>query len=297
MKKNIKLIEYARYELDENLNIVETDKKFTELTGYTKKDIKNNNLNQMDLIFDEDKEDYMNIITSVVSKYHEAYVEHRIRCKDGSSILVFCLGSLVMENGQQKSVIRIVDMSNSLIMINQSRKIEKKYSNKLKRLVEEATTDGLTGLLRRDAYKYKVNNYLKNEVSAAFIMLDIDNFKTINDSFGHDVGDRILKEVADVFQSVINDDGISCRFGGDEFSIMLLNVNSKKDVINYLEDIREQIKLVKIREDKNYNVTLSMGVKMINERYSKKNFDDIYKECDVLLYKSKGNGKNQYTIK
>ena len=73
----------------------------------------------------------MNIITNVVSKYHEAYVEHRIRCKDGSSILVFCLGSLVMENGQTKSVIRIVDMSNSLIMINQSRKISSHISTSL----------------------------------------------------------------------------------------------------------------------------------------------------------------------
>ena len=297
MKKNLKLIEYARYVLDEDFRIIEIDKKFTELTGYTEKDIKNNIINQMDLIFDEDKEDYMKIISNVVSKYHEAYVEHRIRCKDGSSMLVFCLGSQIMENDRSLSIIRIVDMSNSLIMIDQSRKIEKKYTNKLKRLVEEATIDGLTGLLRRDAYKYKVNNYLKNEVNAGFIMLDIDNFKTINDSFGHDVGDRILKDVANVFQSVINDDGILCRFGGDEFSIMLLNVNNKKEVIKYLEEIREQIKLLKIRENKDYIVTLSMGVKMINERFSKKNFDDIYKECDVLLYKSKGNGKNQYTIK
>lgn len=294
MSSNVKEIVYSLYILDTSLNVISIDEKFTKLTGYTNKDIKDNKLNQMDLIPKEDADEYLKMVQEKLVISNEAYIEHRMIRKDGTTIFVFCLGCL---NEDGTSTIRVIDMSNSLTMISKSRKIENKYNNKMKKLVVEATTDNLTGLLRRDTFKYKIENYIKNKVKSAYIMLDIDNFKNINDVYGHDVGDRILKETANIFTRVVNDNGIVCRFGGDEFAIYLLNMERKKEVIDYLEKIREEVSNISIREDKNFKMSLSMGVLYIDKFKKELLFDDIYKESDVLLYTSKKNGKDQYTIK
>lgn len=293
MASNSKELVYSVYTIDSDDYILEIDNNFTNITGYTKKDIKNNKLNQSDLIFADDLADYFKMVRKGIKKKNEIFMEHRIKRKDGVGIFVFCLGVKQSDNTCQ---IRITDISDTLCVKKNAEEVSKKYNKKLKELVTQATTDSLTGLLRRDTFEYKVNNYLKNKVSTAFVMFDVDNFKNINDTYGHDLGDRILKNVASIIRETIADAGVVCRLGGDEFSAVIVNITKKKDVTDYLDLIRERIAKVHIREDKNFKVTLSIGVKVVTNYKKEYHFNDLYLSADKALYKSKNNGKDQYNF-
>lgn len=291
MKKlNFKDITYSLYELDGNLNIVSIDKEFTNITGYTKNDIKKNNINQSDLIFDEDKKDYFSYVKKRLKHKSELYLEHRLKRKDGKEIYVYCLGELT-ENGKTK--IRILDLYKSVYVSIRQNEIEQKYNSKMKKIVNQATIDPLTKTLRRETYIYKVENYIKNNVDFYFIMIDIDYFKNINDKYGHDIGDQILTKVTKIFNEEVSKYGIVGRMGGDEFSISLVSMkeNEMKKILN---SIINKVGKIKIKEDKNFMLTMSAGVSYKSSELNK-TFNDIYIETDKLLYESKNNGRDQIT--
>lgn len=294
MGSNVRDVIYSNYVLDQNDRIIKIDKEFTRITGYTAKYIKTHEIYQADIIFPEDREEYFKLVHKNIADSDEAFIEHRIKCKDGTGIYVFCLG-IKGENGTFN--IRITNISETLCIHQNTNEVSKKYNQKFRDLVNQATTDGLTGLLRRDAFEYKVGNYLKNEVPISFLMIDVDNFKSINDTYGHEVGDRILKNVSSIFKECIDDDGIVSRLGGDEFAGVIVNIYNKKEIKKILDTIYDQIKKISIREDKNFCVTLSMGVKIVSNYHKAISFKEIYLASDEALYKSKNNGKNQYNFK
>lgn len=151
-----------------------------------------------------------------------------------------------------------------------------------KHLEEESKIDPLTGLYNRKILP-KVRDI------GTVIMCDLDDFKSINDTYGHDIGDKALKAVGQSISQNIRIGDIGCRFGGDEF------------VIIFTTDLYEVIdrRLNKIAEDANKifqmperPITFSMGV-----AFSKDGVDleDLMRKADEALYKSKSNGKNQIT--
>lgn len=151
-----------------------------------------------------------------------------------------------------------------------------------KHLSEESKIDPLTGL-----YNRKILPKIRD--IGTVIMCDLDDFKSINDTYGHDIGDKALKAVGQSISQNIRIGDIGCRFGGDEF------------VIVFTTDLYEVIdrRLNKIAEDANKifqmperPITFSMGV-----AFSKDGVDlaDLMRKADEALYKSKENGKNQIT--
>lgn len=134
---------------------------------------------------------------------------------------------------------------------------------------------------------------MKSNNNKTLIMLDIDNFKSINDTFGHLVGDEILKKLSEIFKKNISDNGYVCRFGGDEFYIVIHDLNNSK-VISIIEKIMKEAKKIRINEDLKYRITLSMGMINFTDEYNR--FRDLYKICDKMLYSSKHKGKNTYSI-
>ena len=149
-------------------------------------------------------------------------------------------------------------------------------------LAETINIDPLTGLYNR--------RILQNVREAGTLVLcDIDNFKSVNDTFGHDVGDRVLKNVGKILMRNVRVGDIICRFGGDEFLIIFSTTN--EDVVyNRLNKIRDEVRRI-IKLD-NFDVTLSIGVASNDNNYD---VDTLFKMADKALYQSKGNGKNQVT--
>ncbi|MCM3358140.1 GGDEF domain-containing protein [Psychrobacillus sp. MER TA 171] len=140
-------------------------------------------------------------------------------------------------------------------------------------------TDPLTGLFNK-GFLLKKAEQLAEEQSISIIFIDIDNFKYLNDTKGHEHGDRILKQVGAIFKSVINNKGFVCRFGGEEMVAIVLNGNAKR----LAEQFREQV-------EKKTEVTVSVGVAGGNG-----NGREIIKLADENMYKAKHNGKNQVII-
>lgn len=159
---------------------------------------------------------------------------------------------------------------------------------------QQANTDPLTGLANRrfiDANLMQSFN-LQPDVffPLAVIACDIDSFKQLNDKFGHQAGDEVLKSVATIFRAHLRQQDIACRTGGEEF-LLLLPKTSKIDAFKVAEKIRHQLSQQKLLStDKAYTVTASFGVA---ESQQLAQLPTAIKLADQQLYQSKRNGRNQ----
>lgn len=157
------------------------------------------------------------------------------------------------------------------------------------RLQEMVDRDHLTKLYTRSYLDRYVENSLQKDVSGMFLLVDIDNFKRINDTFGHQVGDEVLVQIASQFQKAIGTRGICARWGGEEMSIYVPNI--KKDEA---QKIAENIVAI-IPQSTNPKVTISAGL-IIWEKAEKPHFKSIFLQADTALYKAKNSGKNQVCL-
>ncbi len=160
-----------------------------------------------------------------------------------------------------------------------------------------ATVDGLTGLYNHRFFQEQMDLNLENAVrynnKFSLILIDIDFFKKFNDTYGHQVGDMVLKQVANTLKKTVRSADIVCRYGGEEMSIILPNT-IKKEAFITAEKIRaavEENKLI-LKNGQEVCVTISLGV----ATFSSKNLntkEDIIAKADSGLYKAKENGRNQ----
>ncbi|MBU2893054.1 sensor domain-containing diguanylate cyclase [Colwellia sp. D2M02] len=162
--------------------------------------------------------------------------------------------------------------------------------NKLNTL---ANTDPLTELANRRTF-YNILEHsllltLRNNTPLSTLFIDIDNFKTINDTLGHDIGDKTLKSLADILTSSIRKSDTVARWGGEEFIILLEDTNlAHANLI--AEQLRSAVeKNVALKEITNKGVTISIGVTTANENDT---VESLFKRIDNALYSAKNNGKN-----
>ena len=127
-----------------------------------------------------------------------------------------------------------------------------------------------------------------------FILLDLDNFKNVNDTYGHIVGDEVLITVTRIINENISGRGFVGRMGGDEILIITENIESQTELRNMLRSIRTSIEWTFKNDPRALNVTCSMGVNTFPD-YGK-DFQTLYSVCDKMLYLAKEKGKNRYII-
>lgn len=158
------------------------------------------------------------------------------------------------------------------------------------RLSHEASHDALTGLFNRGAYDMLMKSV--DTAHIALLLLDIDLFKSINDTYGHTVGDRVLKRVAVVLQESFRSVDIICRFGGDEFVVVMTRVNSSMAQLVRNKIIRANEILSNPKDDLP-PVTVSAGVAFSDRA---KPQGDIFTDADTALYRVKQNGRGGCAI-
>lgn len=160
-------------------------------------------------------------------------------------------------------------------------------------LEKQANTDPLTGIFNRRKFMqialHELSRFKRHKHIFSILMLDIDDFKKVNDNFGHDVGDKVIKDVATIIQEATRDSDCFSRWGGEEFIIMLPESDLSGRCI-FAEKIINLINSYKF--DHAERVTVSMGVTSSIENDD--NIDEIIKRADHALYKAKGSGKNTY---
>lgn len=164
---------------------------------------------------------------------------------------------------------------------------------KQEQLEEKADTDLLTGLNNKLATERKIKEYIaKNPKSRAMMfILDIDNFKKINDTMGHAFGDEVLRSLGQQIGSIFRASDIIGRVGGDEFFIFLKNIMTDETIKKEAKKVENFFQDFKTGEYTKYSATASIGVAIFPEEGA--DFDSLYKAADQALYKAKKRGKNQ----
>ena len=122
-------------------------------------------------------------------------------------------------------------------------------------------------------------------------MCDIDNFKRINDTLGHDVGDYVIKSIGTILKENFRSSDYVCRLGGDEFLILIVDYNDEEFILERCEKIKSEISSTIMLP--NHKVTISMGI-AVDNNYNQ--LDEIIKKADQSLYLAKNNGKNQVAL-
>ena len=171
-------------------------------------------------------------------------------------------------------------------------------------ILKHATLDALTGFYNRRQLevriKQEVSNAKRQHAPLCGIMTDIDYFKHVNDTYGHAVGDLVLKTIAKVIRGQLREYDIAGRYGGEEFSILLpfTKINEAQMVAERLRQAVEN-KVIDIStvapdsDEKNIKITLSLGIYEIKENDSD---DDLMKKADKALYQAKNTGRNKVVI-
>ncbi|NRA23388.1 MAG: EAL domain-containing protein [Oleispira sp.] len=158
-----------------------------------------------------------------------------------------------------------------------------------------ATRDPLTELANRYLFNDELINHIdrfRDKTSIALLFIDLDRFKTINDSLGHQVGDRLLKLVAERLQECINDTTLLARLGGDEFMIMMTNPSNIKEVEALAHSINDKISKTYELDYYKLNTSCSIGISMYPQDSTESHI--LLRNADTAMYSAKAKGGNRY---
>ena len=173
--------------------------------------------------------------------------------------------------------------------------LERQLQQSFEKVKQLAERDSLTGLANRylfdETLKISLANTRRGEYKFALLIIDLDNFKYVNDSFGHDVGDCLLKRVADRIRSCLRGHELFARLGGDEFAIALSNLNSETDAVLVAQRIIRVLEKSFEINEYSFSTGASIGISIYPDNALAA--DELFKQADIALYRAKKQGKNQ----
>ncbi|MCC9603139.1 diguanylate cyclase [Stieleria sp. JC731] len=182
------------------------------------------------------------------------------------------------------------ELETMLTMLRESRDEIEQKNRELEIL---ATQDALTGCMNRRAFFQRFGKLWTaaaiQEKPLSCIMIDNDHFKNVNDTYGHGVGDEVLRQVSRVLREMHGDRGLVCRYGGEEFCVLLPGI-SFEVAIRIAEDTRKAIEAITFDEPAELRLTASIGVS--ETRFEADTPQDLINQADVCLYAAKRNGRN-----
>ncbi len=168
-------------------------------------------------------------------------------------------------------------------------------------LKNKAETDLLTGLLNKMTMENSISDIIKRRPYStfAFYIIDMDNFKAVNDNLGHAIGDKVLVDVANKLTLLFNEYDFIGRLGGDEFAVMLVIPENMSNYSSRLIELKAKSLCENLKEtysDDRADVTVSASIGIAIYEKDGRSFSELYRHADLALYQSKNNGKNQFTF-
>ncbi|MBR5091520.1 MAG: diguanylate cyclase, partial [Ruminiclostridium sp.] len=167
------------------------------------------------------------------------------------------------------------------------------------RLIDKAERDPLTKLYNKTATKTLIQSFLRTDsrdTYDAFIIVDVDNFKQVNDTLGHLFGDSVLTDIAQEMSDLFRANDVIGRIGGDEFIVFLRGMNHKSHIESKAADICKIFSLIYNDEEDETGVKISGSLGIALYPKDGDTFDELYKKADIALYKSKRAGKSCFTF-
>ena len=267
---------------DENTYCIRVNAVAPKLLGYTSQEMIGKHA--LDFVAPTFKD----VVKKVIQNHNQEQYEAELIRKDSSILPVILRSRDLVLLGKKIRVTAIIDMS----------EIKKKE----KKILELAYYDSLTTLpnrlLLKDLLAVMIKRVERNNHYGALLFIDLDNFKMVNDTKGHDIGDFVLIETAKRLQNTIRETDLISRLGGDEFIIVLEIAESNKEVaINNIniaaKKILEEIKKPYLISNFDFRLTVSIGIALFeNNEFS---IDELMKFADTAMYSSKVNGRNRFT--
>jgi diguanylate cyclase (GGDEF)-like protein len=167
------------------------------------------------------------------------------------------------------------------------------------RLENQSIRDSLTGLFNRHFMQISLERELaraaRRKQTLAVVMLDLDHFKNFNDAHGHGAGDTVLKAIAAIFQFTIRSEDFACRYGGEEFTVILPDITSEA-ALQRVEAIRKAVENLRVPLEDNVfsDFTVSIGVALYPE--DGEAAEMLLRRADLALYRAKRLGRNQVSF-
>jgi len=261
---------------------VEVNQKLCDILGYSKKVLMQKTFQE--ITHPDDLEKDLEFVHKMLRNELVTYsMEKRYFDKNGSVIWINLTASLVRDSaGEPKYFIAIIDD------IGKRKKIEE-------RLEIQATHDSLTGLCNRQLLDIEMGKELARAVRydrpLSVLMIDIDHFKRVNDTYGHQAGDQVLKELAKSMELSSRDTDIVGRYGGEEFLLVLPELDHQQALI-FAERIRKMAKSLNVVFNaQNIHVSVSVGVATYPEHGAE--VEKLITASDNAMYKAKANGRDQ----
>ncbi len=164
-------------------------------------------------------------------------------------------------------------------------------------LQQSAFKDGLTGLYNRkfleEHTKKLIPQALRDKFNIGVLLLDMDHFKAVNDEYGHDIGDKVLKELSRILNETVRESDIIIRYGGEEFIVLLVNVKTENDALEVANKIRMRVSEneIDVYAGSKLRKTISIGLSMFPN--DSKSLDSVIKNADIALYEAKSKGRNK----
>ena len=269
--------------LDKDANIVEFNEYAQKLSGYTKEDVLYKNW--FDVFIDtEQKEKIKDVFDDVIKgkNLHWGY-ENEIVCKNGSKKTLSWHNSIIEEKKNERFVLSMgMDITDKI--------------NTQKSLEKLANYDQLTGLPNRNLFeerlKHAIANAQREKKQLMLLLLDIDNFKAINDTLGHRVGDLLLKKVGDKLNNSLRKSDTIARFGGDFFVLLFENIKDDKNIVAIINNIFRLFQEPLDVECHEIYVTISGGISLYPNDCD--DLDCLLKSADIALHNIKKDGKNDF---
>jgi diguanylate cyclase (GGDEF)-like protein len=166
-------------------------------------------------------------------------------------------------------------------------------------LRHESIRDSLTGLYNRryleEFFDRELKRCQRNQDQIGLLMLDVDHFKRFNDTFGHEAGDLVLREISHILHGHIRQSEIACRYGGEECMVILPG-SSLNDTQKRAEELRQQIKSLNLQHQGQVlgRITVSIGVACFPDHG--KTYDELFRNADAALYRAKAQGRDRVVI-
>ena len=208
-------------------------------------------------------------------------IQYRMLKKDGSYLWIHDIGRRTLSADGRDAVISVI--------IDITRQMQAQAT-----LETEAVTDPLTGILNRKGGQLRMEQQMQQTEQYLFLMLDLDNFKQVNDRYGHEEGDRALCTVAQLLQERFRKIDVVFRVGGDEFAVFAVNCGDEEPVRQKLDTLIEEYRQTMLRRWPAAQSTLSVGGVCGHRRRA---FDELYQLADEVLYEVKRTQKGRQKLR
>ena len=246
------------------------------------------------------------IADTISGQISDNYIANVNNCENGWSVVCAIPSEVILKEAnslKNKAIMYSFFVSGIMFILGLIffTRLFKPVDSAVEELKEEAVIDKLSGLYNKQSFNNEVCKLLSGasiEIPRAFIMIDVDNFKQINDNLGHAYGDEFIIRMGHLLSEHFDSRYVVGRIGGDEFAIYYENENmttseETDSVVNHVSELFKKFDIEFVTEKEKVNVSLSVGIAVLaNER----RFDNLYKAADEALYTSKKTGKNRYTI-